>query len=532
MKSDYLMKRGSFRLVIILLIITITAINCKKNSIEDDTEDTDTSVDTDIESDDTGRISAVHEASTDYIYDLASVINIVLNGSSISANSSNVEVNGTTAKITAAGTYQISGSLSNGQLIVDAKDAIVKIILNGVSVSNSSTSPCYINNSTKTIIILADKTSNTFIDASSYSATGEPNATIFSNCDLSFGGTGTLTVKGQYADGISSDDGLIIKSGILNVTAVDDALRGKDYLIIHDGTISASGTTGNGLKSDYSADNKFGYINIDKGTFTLSSSNKDGINASQNVTIDGGSITISSNSSQGINAATAFTLNGGNVAISKCNEGIESGNITINDGTLSIVSNDDALNATKGIANKEANDGSSLSIKGGIIYINALNGDGIDSNGNFTMTAGTVVVHGPQRSPEVSMDVNGTSAISGGIFIASGPNSGNMIETFSGTSSQNSVLIKFSSSKSANSIIHIEDANENELLTFAPTRAYSYIIFSSPTLTKGASYTVFGGGSSSGTNINGYYTGGTYTAGNKINSITLTSSGTVTSVTL
>lgn len=525
------MLKCRLKLIPIFLLVPFF-IGCNKSSSVAGNDDSDSGVDIDIESDDNARTAAVHETSSDYTYETSSAIAIVLNGNSVSTNSANVSASGSTVKITAAGTYLISGSLTNGQLIIDAKEAVVKIILNGVSVSNSSTSPFYIKNSEKTILILADNTTNTFTDAAPYSATGEPNATIFSNCDFTIYGTGTLNVNGKYADGISSDDGLIIKNGTINVSAVDDAIRGKDYLIVHDGTITASGTTGNGLKSDYTADDKFGYVSIDKGTFTLSSSSKDGIHASKKVIINGGDFTISSNSSQGINAAASFTLNGGNVAITKSIEGIESGNITIKDGTLSIVSSDDALNATNGLANKEANDGSSLNIYGGTVYINTSRGDGIDSNGNFTITAGTVVVHGPQSQPEVGLDVNGTSTISGGIIMISGPNSGNMIETFSASSSQNSILVKFSSTKSANSIFHLEDSDGNDLLTFAPSRSYSYIIFSSPKLSKGVSYAVYNGGSSSGENTNGYYTNGTYSSGTKLNNISLSNSGTVTTVTL
>lgn len=146
------------------------------------------------------------------------------------------------------------------------------------------------------------------------------------------------------------------------------------------------------------------------------------------------------------------------------------------------------------------------------------------------MSGGTVLAHGPQSQPEVVMDVNGTSTISGGTIIASGPNSGQMIETFGNSSTQNSVLIKFSQSKTANSIVHIEDNNGNNLSTFAPVRNYYYLIFSSSDLIKGNSYNVYTGGSSSGNVSNGLYTGGSYTPGTKLGTFTV--SGSVTLVNL
>ena len=39
---------------------------------------------------------------------------------------------------------------------------------------------------------------------------------------------GGLTVSGNFNDGIASKDGLIIAGGVIQVTAVDDGIRGKD----------------------------------------------------------------------------------------------------------------------------------------------------------------------------------------------------------------------------------------------------------------------------------------------------------------
>jgi len=49
-------------------------------------------------------------------------------------------------------------------------------------------------------------------------------------------------------------------------------------------------------------------------------------------------------------------------------------------------------------------------------------------------------------------------------------------------------------------------------LTFKPTKDYKSIAFSSPALTQGT-YNVYFGGNSTGTVVDGLYTGGTYTGG-------------------
>lgn len=66
----------------------------------------------------------------------------------------------------------------------------------------------------------------------------EPNAAIFSMADLTIAGTGTLQVTSNNADAIASKDGLVVSSGTLALTAGDDVLRGKDYVIIDGGTIN------------------------------------------------------------------------------------------------------------------------------------------------------------------------------------------------------------------------------------------------------------------------------------------------------
>jgi hypothetical protein len=82
------------------------------------------------------------------------------------------------------------------------------------------------------------QTTNKVTDATSYASSEEPNAAIFSNCNMTIFGNGTLTVNGNKYDGIASDDGLIIKNGTINVTAADDAIRGKDCLIVKNENIN------------------------------------------------------------------------------------------------------------------------------------------------------------------------------------------------------------------------------------------------------------------------------------------------------
>jgi len=495
------------------VLIVLALISCDPENIIDDTTSSNSS--TQIES------------STDYEWLTDSQETITLSGTTITSNSENVSINGSVATINQPGYYVLSGTLSNGQIVVDVDSGIVKIKLSDVSITNTSGSPFYVKSSDKTIIFLEDGTSNNLTDASSYASSGEPNATLFSNSYLAFTGTGSLTIKGNYNDGISSDDEIIIQSGTYTVTAKDDAIRGKNYLRIADGTVTASAGTGHALKSDNETKAGYGYILISGGTLNLTSTSADGIHAVKRVIFNGGTATISAVKSQGLKSDSLVVVNGGVITVSSSHEGIESPYITINDGEVNINASDDGLNSSFGNGS-ENNDNSMLTLAGGYVYINATGGDGLDSNGNMKMTGGTVIVHGPSQQPEVPIDYNGTFSLSGGFLIASGTSS-NMTQGASSSSTQYSLKITTSSSVSSGTLFHIQDASGNNIVTFKGNRSFGAIIFSSPDLVKGSSYSIYTGGSCTGTLKNGIYSGGTYNGGTSKKTFTVSS--TITSIT-
>jgi hypothetical protein len=198
--------------------------------------------------------STIHDEAEDYAWESTETISIALDGNSITVDGEGVTVDGSQATITSAGTYCLSGSLADGQIIVNTEDAeVVRLILNGVDLQSSTSAPIYIVNAEETVIILADTTENTITDGTTYvfeaADVDEPNAAIFSMSDLTISGNGSLTVKGNFNDGIASKDGLIIASGTITVNSVDDGIRGKDYLVVKDGNITVN-AQGDGLKSD------------------------------------------------------------------------------------------------------------------------------------------------------------------------------------------------------------------------------------------------------------------------------------------
>jgi len=243
------------------------------------------------------------------------------------------------------------------------------------------------------------------------------------------------------------------------------------------------------------------------------------------VTINSGIININS-ADDGIKADESITFNDGEINITQSYEGVEAPNITVNGGNISIFSSDDCFNATYGNGGEE-DDGSLLSFKGGYAYISCTGGDALDSNGDIAISGGTIIDHGPASNVEVGMDYNGTCNVSGGYLVISAGNS-NMLQTPSNSSSQYSVMLKSYSTLQAGTLIHIEDNSGNYILTFAPERDYSSLIFSSSALSSGT-YKVYTGGTSSGTEENGLYTGGTYSGGTLKKTFTI--SGIVTTAT-
>lgn len=581
------MRRNKFIYLVYSVLSIAAMVSCSKDSVEQtgDDQQTDNSESTvdDVSSSNSGD----HEDDADYVWDSSSVIPIVLNGTSIAESTDGATADGGKLTITAAGNYSFSGSLSDGQIIVNTTDeATVRLILNGVSVKCLNSAPIYIKKAAKVIIVLADNTSNTVTDGTSYTydvvADEEPSSTIFSKSDLTIFGNGSLTVNANFGDGIVSKDGLIIKGATISVISADDGIRGKDYLIVRSGTITVN-STGDGLKSNNDTDAGRGYILIDSGTFSITSKGdgisaatdvliKDGdfnitsgggssynvnstesskgIKGSSSVIIDGGTVSVSSaddalhsngsiainggtlslsSGDDGIHADLAIGISGGDLEITKSYEGIEAATITVNKGNIKVNSSDDGFNATQGTVagGTEQNDGSYLYINGGYVVVSASTGDGLDSNGSIAVTGGTVIVHGPQSNPEVGMDYNGTCEISGGTMVISGTNS-NMTQAPSTSSKQYSVRILLTSGLSNSTLFHIQDSDGNNVLTFQPVRTYYSIIFSSSDLKSGSTYDIYTGGTSTGTLADGVYTGGTYSGGSKYGSFTVT--GVVTSV--
>ena len=452
-------------------------------------------------------------------WDDAKTQTITFSTASISSSSAKVIITGSAATITDGGYYSVSGQMNNGQLIVDAKDQVVKIQFNGITMNNDTTSPLFIRDAKKTIIFLKTGTTNTFTDGAAYTHVGDPNAAIFSKDYLGFTGDGNLVVNGNYNDAISSDDMLYIDNGNFSVKSIDDGIRGKDSLIVNNGNINVICSTGHALKSDNVLKPGKGYLKIAGGTLSLTSSDGDGIHTSKRLIIDGGNITARSLNSQALRSDSLVHISGGTSMVNASKKGIESPFITISGGTTTINSVKAGVNATYGLGGT-TNDGSMLILSNGNLYINSDDGTGIDSSGDIIMSGGTVVVQGPSDKDKEGINYNGKFTISGGFLIASGPQSVLSVKAPGTESSQNSV--RLTSSTMATNLINIQDASGKSIVTFKPIRSAYGLLLSSPELKIG-DYKVFKGGTyEGGTTVNGYSKDGTYSNGTLVKTFTVT----------
>lgn len=456
--------------------------------------------------------------------------------------------------ITDGGVYVLTGTLTDGRVLVNAPGADVTLVLQNTDITCTDSSALYIYKAANVLVYLPDGTASTLTDGSSYddsdsfssTADEEPNACLYAKSDLIIAGGGTLTVTGNANNGITGKDTLKIEGAAVNVTAANHGINGKDCLVLKQanvtvtsggdalratndsdsalgciligasaltltagedgiqaettltlfdttGTITSGGGSSASLAGDTSAKGiKSGTdITVRSGSYTLDCAD-DGIHANGNVTVSGGTFAITTGD-DGVHADEAVTITDGTLEISQCYEGIEGQTIDISGGTIDIVSSDDGLNAAGG-TDQSGFGGSSdccITISGGAIRIDA-SGDGIDSNGDLNVSGGEIYVSGPMSDGDSALDYDSTATVTGGTVVAAGYSG--MAQNFGSDSTQGSILLTCQSASTET--IRVTDASGNVLAEFTPAKAYTCVVVSIPALTQGSTCTVTMGGQS------------------------------------
>lgn len=225
-------------------------------------------------------------------YEESGAVYVTLSGDGITGETDGVAINGQTVTITAEGTYIFSGTLSEGQIVVDADNAKVQIVFDNVDITCASSAAVYVKSAEKVFVTLAEGSQNTLRNTDEYVAVDDNNidAVIFAKSDLTLNGTGSLTIVSAEGHGIVSKDDLKITGGIYDITAAGHTLSGKDSVRIADGTFILTAEK-DGIHAENADDEEKGYIYIVDGDFTITSDG-DGMDASNIVQIEDGTFDI------------------------------------------------------------------------------------------------------------------------------------------------------------------------------------------------------------------------------------------------
>ena len=462
-------------------------------------------------------------------WDSAGATRITLSGERANVAGGGAYVLDGSVVIAQAGRYILSGTLTDGSVIVSADSTSkVWLLLDGADISRSDDACLRVEQADKVFLTLAAGTENSMTSGAEYSETALNDNTggaIFSRDDLTINGSGSLTVTAAYKHGIDVNDELVITGGKITVDAPQDAIHANDGFCLEQAALTlhagdegvnvqgpeshlyiASGIVD--IESGGAALKCASDMYIEGGSFTLDSQ-ADGLHSGGSVTVTGGSLELRAGD-DGIHADSAVAISGGSILISECYEGIEALTIDVSGGEIELYPTDDGLNANGGFSfapgpgmfmqrvsgtDETANSETWIHISGGsltVVNANARDADGLDSNGDIVISGGTIRVSlnasGSNDAIDYGSESGGSCIVTGGELVACGSSA--MAEGFSDSSTQCAVLYNLGYSAEAGSTVTVKDAAGREILSYTVPCAFSSVSLSSPDMKLGETYTI------------------------------------------
>ena len=339
-------------------------------------------------------------------YKVSEAVKITLNKTTATVSGSGAKADGSTITITEEGVYIVSGTLEDGQIIVDASDSDkVQIVLDGVHINCETNAAINVREADKVFITLAENSSNTLGGGNEYTQIDDNtvDGVIFSKSDLVCNGTGSLTIEADYKHGIVSKDDLVITGGTYKITAADNGITAKDQLKILDGSFDIDAA--NSAVKAKNADNaELGNIYIAGGIFTIEAE-QDGFHATGSIVVDDGTITVNSGD-DGFHAELDTIIRGGTILVEKSNEGLEGKRVVVNGGDITVNASDDGINAAN-----SGDDGANAA-NSGDGGVNAANSG--DDGANATNPGANAAGSGDDDSNAASSNNDSSAAVNSG----------------------------------------------------------------------------------------------------------------------
>ena len=375
------------------------------------------------------------------------------------------EIDGTALTITDSGTYTVSDSCADGSIKVKKGTTGVTLVLDGLTLTSENTAAITCGKSSEVTILVSNGTENSLSDT-------EQN-----NDD-------------NYPENENAENAVIkCKDGSLVTLCGDGEL-----------TITANGK--NGIKSGATTDEDGeASLTIRDLTLNIDAPVNDAINAEQLLNVESGTLTIDA-ADDAIHCDLVLNIgadgtDGPTIDITNCCEGLEGAELNVCSGDITINASDDCLNA----ANSDLTDYDfTMTISGGTIDAYSSAGDGFDSNGDLTITGGSVTVWTASTADNRPLDADGTITVSGGIVLAAGGSSGMGMNL---TATQPCVIFGSSggmgggpnsgSTIAKDSALTITGSDGNTVCSCSATCNASFLFFSSPDLTDEGSYTLAAG---------------------------------------
>ena len=326
-------------------------------------------------------------------FTLADITAMTVDNSKVSDGTIGVSYDGSTASVTVAGnvaqyvtptvsgahvsiaqsdnlaeeiTYTLSGTSADGEFYMSGSYKAT-IELNGLTLTNAtpvySGAAVHIQNGKRIKVKIVTGTTNTLSDAS----TGSQKGCLYIKGHAEFAQKGTLNVVGNVKHGIKTGEYFTIKNATINVTsAAGDGISCAEYFLMESGTINISGTQDDGIQCDIDGDASTGE--------TTDHEDED----SGNIYISGGTIniTVTADAAKGIKGEGDMKISGGDITVKTTGGGVwdstkvktkasaclgADGNMTISGGTLNLTST-------------------------------GAGGKGINGDGTFTATGGTIII--------------------------------------------------------------------------------------------------------------------------------------------